>query len=151
MLSITSCAVSQHTTLQDLHACMCLVLEKKCREKEMTVHGWGLVGKGRRVSTRATFDRLFIVVATNKKCLPQAKEWDREYMNNHTVQLLEKISMGSAMSRIFACVPPAAASALGRRMDFWHSVVNSILDKSYHPYIATGEQSYGAMISISIL
>lgn len=35
MLSITSCAVSQHTTLQDLHACMCLVLEKKCREKEM--------------------------------------------------------------------------------------------------------------------
>lgn len=49
MLSITSCAVSQHTTLQDLHACMCLVLEKKSREKEMTVHGWEPGRKGRSI------------------------------------------------------------------------------------------------------
>lgn len=69
MLSISR--VRFHNTLHaGLHACMCLVLEKKSREKEMTVHGWGLGRKGRRVSTRATFDRLFIVVATNKNYLP---------------------------------------------------------------------------------
>lgn len=73
-------------------------------------------------------------------------------MNNHTVQLLEKISMGSAMSRIFACVPPAAASALGRRMDVWHySWTNQSSSHliPYHPYIATGQQSYGAMIFLN--